>query len=190
MLKSPFIAALALVCVASTAESSPRVLHCIETGSVMAPKCMGQDFLAGVKSIRVKMHRDRRVARRAPRLGREAALQARPSISGIVAPLAAKVAEIQSDCGSRVISGLRHTFVAGTHRISLHASGKAVDLAGAPGCIYAHLTGWPGGYSTDYRRVRHVHLSYDPDGHREWGVRFVHGRHRYAHRRHHRYAAQ
>lgn len=117
------------------------------------------------------------------------------SIAGIVAPLAAKVSEIKSACGSHVISGVRHTYVAGTRRISLHASGRAVDLSGNPSCIYSMLHGWPGGVSTDYARVRHVHLSYDPVGHREWGLRFVHGGHRhrttrYAHHRHrhHRYA--
>lgn len=111
----------------------------------------------------------------------------RNTVSGIVAPLAAKVAEIVSSCGSQVVSGVRHTYIAGTRHISLHASGKAVDLAGNPSCIYAMLSGWPGGYSTDYARMRHVHLSYDPDGGREMGIRFVHGggRTRHAHRRHH-----
>lgn len=101
-------------------------------------------------------------------------------LTGVVPRLAEKASQIVADCGSRVISAVRHTYVAGTRRISLHASGRAVDLAGAPGCIYAHLRGWPGGYSTDYARVRHVHVSYDPHGRREWGVRFAHGggRHR------------
>jgi hypothetical protein len=104
-------------------------------------------------------------------------------VAGIVAPLAAKVAEIQGACGSHVISGLRHTFVAGTHRISLHASGKAVDLQGNPGCIYSHLSSWPGGYSTDYGSMHHVHLSYDAEGRREWGIHFTH-HHGYRHRHH------
>lgn len=105
------------------------------------------------------------------------------AVSGIVAPLAAKVTEIQSACGSRVISAVRNTFVAGTRTMSLHASGQAVDMSGNPSCIYAMLRGWPGGYSTDYGRVAHVHISY---GGREHGVRFVHGggRTRHAHRRH------
>lgn len=98
------------------------------------------------------------------------------SLSGVVAPLAAKAAEIVAACGSRVTSAVRQTFIAGTRRISLHASGKAVDIAGNPSCIINHLAGWPGGYTTDYGRVRHVHVSYDPGG-REWGLRFAHGRH-------------
>ena len=71
--------------------------------------------------------------------------------------------------------------------MSLHASGRAVDMKGNPSCIYAHLHGWPGGYSIDYGRVHHVHISL---GGREDGLRFAHGGHRrhYAHRRHHRYA--
>lgn len=59
--------------------------------------------------------------------------------------------------------------------MSLHASGNAVDMQGNPTCIYAHLHGWPGGYSTDYSRVRHVHISYDAAGGREMGLRFAHG---------------
>src|SRR5215475_14138359 len=64
------------------------------------------------------------------------------SLSGVVAPLAEKVREIVSACGSRVISSVRHTHVAGSRRMSLHASGRAVDVAGNPGCIYRQLAGW------------------------------------------------
>ena len=92
-------------------------------------------------------------------------------LAGVHAPLAAKAREIESACGSRVISGVRHTRIAGSHRWSLHASGRAVDMQGNPGCIYAHLRGWSGGYSTDYGRVRHVHVSF---GGREDGIRFAH----------------
>lgn len=58
MLKSLAVAS-ALLCalLATTAEARPRVLHCIETGTIMIPQCNGQDFLAGVKSIKVEMHR-------------------------------------------------------------------------------------------------------------------------------------
>lgn len=104
-------------------------------------------------------------------------------LRGVYRPLAAKAREIAADCGSRVVSGVRHTRVAGTRRWSLHASGHAVDMQGNPGCIYAHLRGWSGGYSTDYGRVRHVHISL---GGREDGARFAHrGR-----RHHHRYASR
>ncbi len=107
-------------------------------------------------------HVDRRFARRV--------LRAEIRLDGIYAPLAAKAREIESACGSRVISGLRHTRVAGSRRWSLHASGHAVDMQGNPGCIYARLRGWSGGYSTDYGRVRHVHISL---GGREDGIRFA-----------------
>lgn len=113
-------------------------------------------------------------------------------LAGVVAPLASKAREIVAACGSKVISGVRHTYVAGTGgRLSLHASGRAVDIKGSPACIYSHLHGWPGGYSTDYARpnIQHVHISYAPRG-PEWGKRFVHfvsaRRHRY--HRHHRRA--
>lgn len=108
-------------------------------------------------------HVDRRFARRV--------LRAEIRLDGIYAPLAAKAREIESACGSRVISGLRHTRVAGSRRWSLHASGHAVDMQGNQGCIYARLRGWSGGYSTDYGRVRHVHISL---GGREDGIRFAH----------------
>lgn len=113
------------------------------------------------------------------------------SVNGLIAPLAAKVSEIQTACGSRVISGVRHTRIAGTRRMSLHSTGQAADVQGNPSCIYAHLTNWPGGYSTDYETApggKHVHISY---GGFEQGVRFVHRHHRrarYAKARHHRQA--
>lgn len=92
-------------------------------------------------------------------------------LAGVYAPLAAKAREIESACGSVVISGRRHTKVAGTRRMSLHAAGKAVDMTGNSSCIYSKLRGWPGGYSIDYGRVRHVHISL---GGREDGIRFAH----------------
>lgn len=112
---------------------------------------------------------------------RHAPVRARAiALTGVVPPLAAKAREIVGTCGSRVISAVRHTFVAGTRLISLHASGRAVDVAGNPGCIYALLHGWPGGVSIDYGRVRHVHVSYDPVGRREWHARFAHGGHHHS----------
>jgi hypothetical protein len=96
-------------------------------------------------------------------------------LSGITPVLAAKVREIVADCGSLVIST-----ISPRGNRSNHPIGRAVDLRGSPGCIYAHLKGWPGGYSTDYSAVGHVHISYNPGG-QEWGLRFAHnshGRHR------------
>ncbi len=101
-------------------------------------------------------------------------------LAGVYAPLADKAREIEAACGSRVISGVRHTRVRGSGRWSLHSSGHAIDMAGNPGCIYARLRGFRGGYSIDYGRVKHVHISL---GGREDGARFVHyGRRRYASR--------
>lgn len=98
------------------------------------------------------------------------------SASGINPTLAAKVASIRSACpGTAIISGMRHTYVAGTRRISLHASGHAVDVRGPYSCIYGQLKGWPGGYSIDAGRMHHIHISY---GGREDGLRFRHGHHR------------
>jgi hypothetical protein len=107
------------------------------------------------------------------------------SVTGIVPALAAKVAQIQSSCpGAHVISGVRHTRIRGSGRMSLHATGEAVDMRGNPSCVYAQLRDWPGGYSTDYGRVKHVHISLAANG-REAGLRFAHGgsRHHHRHRR-------
>ncbi len=98
------------------------------------------------------------------------------SMSGIVAPLAAKLASIQAACpGTQMISGVRHTKIAGTNVMSLHAQGKAVDVRGPYSCIYAQLRDWSGGYSIDAVRMRHIHISYDEAGGREMGLRFTHG---------------
>lgn len=102
------------------------------------------------------------------------------SLAGQPYPLQAKISEIISACGSHVISGFRRgAHVAGTNRLSNHARNHADDISGNPSCIYAHLHGWPGGYSIDYGRVHHVHISYDHS--HEWGARFAH----YTHLHHH-----
>lgn len=130
-------------------------------------------------------HRHRRPIRIARRHSRDSV-----SYAGLPGPLAGKVNEIKLACGSTVISAYRPgAVIAGTHHRSLHAIGRAVDMSGNSGCIYSHLRDWPGGYSTDYARMRHVHISYMPGG-QEWGSRFIHGGgHRYARRyRHIHYA--
>lgn len=110
------------------------------------------------------------------------------SMSGVVPPLAAKAAQISAACpGAHVISAVRHTRIRGTRRMSLHATGEAVDMRGNPSCIYAQLRNWPGGYSTDYGRAKHVHISLSSSG-REMGLRFVHGGGRGKH--HHRRMAR
>jgi hypothetical protein len=122
------------------------------------------------------------------------------ALSDLTPTLAKKVSEITSACGSRLISGYRPgARVAGSGHPSLHSlyPSRAADVSGNPHCIYMHLEGWAGGYSTDYGRVRHVHISYSPPGTgylagREWHARFVHygsgGHHRFTQRRHRRYA--
>lgn len=108
--------------------------------------------------------------------------------------LADKTAEILGSCNTHIVSAYRRgARVAGSGRPSLHSiyPSQAVDLVGDPKCIYQHLVKWPGGYSVDYARVHHVHVSLSSSG-RERGARFVHyrGGTRYASRRHarHRYA--
>ena len=166
MLRSLIAASIALVAMTSLAEARDHSRHRYgglhPECNVTMPCAISPKFLAGVRSINIGLRREK------PRRGL--------STSSINATLSAKVAEIVAACpGAHVISAVRHTRIAGTRRMSLHASGNAVDMQGNPSCIYAHLRGWPGGYSTDYSRVRHVHISYDAAGGREMGLRFAHG---------------
>jgi hypothetical protein len=121
------------------------------------------------------------------------------SASDLIGTLQSKVSEIVSACGARLVSGYRPgARVAGSGHPSLHSvyPARAADMSGNPSCIYSHLQGWQGGYSIDYGRVRHVHISYSPPGGgdlagREWHARFAHyagGHNRYARRHHHRLA--
>jgi hypothetical protein len=123
------------------------------------------------------MKRAQRGFEPAPRASIERAPRASVGYSaGLVGPLQAKLASIQAACpGTQAISGVRHTRIAGTRRMSLHAQGKAVDVRGPYSCIYAQLKGWSGGYSTDAGRMQHIHISYDAGGGREMGLRFAHG---------------
>ena len=107
----------------------------------------------------------------------------------LVPELAHKVAEIETACNSKLISGWRFTFVAGTRRLSCHASGQAADMQGNPKCIYDHLKAWRGGYSIDYSRVNHVHISTCSQ---ERGSHFAHHRsirhmYAYVHHKHHKH---
>lgn len=95
------------------------------------------------------------------------------SLSGVVPELAHFARSVMADCGSKVISALRNTRVRGSGAVSLHASGRAIDIAGNPSCIARHLAHWRGGASNDYHRISppHYHVSW---GGREQGRRFAH----------------
>ena len=157
----------AALCIASTTLHAQSALEYAAAG-------MGtiHDSGANLYGKRGSLHVNARFSRRL--------IRSEGMLAGVYGPLADKAREIEGACGSRVTSGVRRgARVAGTHRLSLHSSGHAVDMQGNPACIYAHLRGWEGGYSTDYGRVRHVHISL---GGREDGRRFAHrvGRVRYA----------
>ncbi len=112
--------------------------------------------------------------RESRRLRRSASYDAKP-LRCLPAELRAKVAEIIDACGTQVLRTFTPgALIAGTQHLSEHAFCRAADLAGNPACIYAHLRGFRGGVSTDYGRMRHVHVSWHPGGW-EQGVRFVHG---------------
>lgn len=232
MLKAGIATLLLLVTFTSTAEAARRqhhnarqqvTYHCGSTYNGDIANYCSNNFLQGVRSIKVRMKRvsaykKRQHVRHARHHKKVKSVQLAlrhhfpqqkfnfnfnldkvrqdiiqkttrfaARLQGIVEPLASKAAEIQAVCGSKVISGVRHTYIAGTRIISLHATGQAVDMQGNPACIYRHLAGWQGGYSTDYSRVQHVHISW---GGREHGTRFAHGggwRTRYAARHRHSY---
>lgn len=105
-----------------------------------------------------------------------------PAVSDLMPTLASKISEIISACGARLTSGYRPgARVAGSGHPSLHSvyPARAADVAGNPSCIYGHLREWGGGYSIDYGRVRHVHISFSPPGTGylagiEWHARFAH----------------
>jgi hypothetical protein len=99
------------------------------------------------------------------------------SLAGVTPVLAAKARQIVASCGSTIVSAVSRRGIRSNHPI-----GRAVDIKGNPGCVYAQLKGWPGGYSTDYSAIGHVHISYNPGG-QEWGLRFAHGTHGHGTRR-------
>lgn len=106
-------------------------------------------------------------------------------VRGVPGPLLAKVQDLKAACGARVVSGHRPGARTPSGHVSNHAIGKAVDLQGNPGCMYARLRNWPGGVSTDYWTAPggpHIHLSYNPGG-MEWGLRFKHRGRSYSARR-------
>jgi hypothetical protein len=180
------VCVLALVVLPTSSLTSAQARQRVP---VLAPECnvtMNCDAAVDASQSREAIHQLRRARMAlpvqalayAPEVApavREAVAPAGTSMTGVVAPLAAKVAEIQSACpGAHVISSIRHTRIHGTRHMSLHATGEAVDMRGNPSCIYAQLRDWSGGYSTDYGRVQHVHISLAANG-REAGLRFAHG---------------
>jgi hypothetical protein len=86
------------------------------------------------------------------------------------ASLNAIVARLKAECGAKVISGYRNTYTPFGVK-SCHASGQAVDVVGNYSCMYRVLRSWPGGYTTDAGRCKHIHVS---SCKMEWGLRFRH----------------
>lgn len=175
------ICAVTAACVLSSAADARTRANAISPECKITMPCIGVGQGAGVGQASSRRNTFRR-EQPAEEFGSPTARQATRaptagvSVSGLVGPLASKLASIEAACpGTHAISGIRHTRIAGTRRMSLHAQGKAVDVRGPYGCIYAQLKGWSGGYSTDAGRVQHVHISYDDGAGREMGLRFAHG---------------
>lgn len=87
------------------------------------------------------------------------------------ASLSRIAARLKAECGAKIVSTYRQTRIAGTRVMSCHAYGQAFDVTGNYACIYRVLRSWPGGYTVDAGRCRHVHVSSCA---REWGLRFRH----------------
>jgi hypothetical protein len=83
------------------------------------------------------------------------------------------VSQLQSQCGAKVISGVRPGARTPFGVQSCHATGQAVDMVGNYACMYRVLRGHPGGYTLDSGRCKHIHISWCK---MEWGMRFNHRR--------------
>lgn len=150
----------------------PRVRPEIDEEQAAAYRVIA-DLLAGGKIVaKPEMNIFKGFKRELIRAGRSD-----KKLAGVVEPLAAMSRRLMAECGASVISGVRKTYVRGSGKQSLHWTGHAVDIVGNPRCLYATLAKakWPGGMSTDYSAVRHVHLSHKRGG-REWGRKFAHYR--------------
>ncbi len=182
MMKSVLVFLSALLCApfAHAADTARPEMMIVRVASLPAPT--------------PALTRNRAIRHSIPRgfmLGAQAQAHARGEglLRGVYGPLAAKVHQIASVCRLTVISGFRpHAHVYGTHHLSDHAIGRAVDVTGDYGCIYRQLAGFEGGYSTDSSAVGHIHMSLH--GHED-GRRFAHNhytRWRYAQRHFRHYA--
>lgn len=141
-------AACALACAIVTTAEARSALH--PDCNVTMPCEVVRPFRADVRGpLQPQMftRKKERQARAAPQSwGGVGSMTVSPArVAGLVPELAAKVSQIVSTCGSKVVSGVRHTNIAGTRRRSLHSTGQAADLQGNPSCIYSMLHGWPGG---------------------------------------------
>ncbi len=169
----PLIAVAALCALPSLADARTRSPAISPECNVTMP-CIGVGI--GERSVSGPQLRARRISN--PTNAKSESTFEAPGISqgGLVGPLQSKLASIEAACpGTHAISTVRHTRIAGTRVMSLHAQGKAVDARGPYSCIYGQLQGWTGGYSTDAGRMAHIHISYDDASGREMGLRFAHG---------------
>lgn len=125
------------------------------------------DQASAAKRKYVRKHYTRRHVRHVRRGARRSAVSGYSggaSLGGIVSTLQAK-------CGAKVISAMRPGARTPFGNMSCHASGQAVDMTGNYACMYSVLRSWPGGYTLDSGRCRHIHIS---SCKMEWGMRFNH----------------
>lgn len=142
MIRNAILAVLALVCVALPAEARQRHApgaerSCVPTSDVMHPCAYQPNFLAGVKEIRVTMHREGKTGRASARR-RESSSYSVPgivrSVSGVAARVAASATQAfqcfvdaldRQGYPIRALGGWRaHGSVPG----SLHPAGLAMDV--------------------------------------------------------------
>ena len=129
----PLIAVAALCALPSLADARTRTPAISPECNVTMP-CIGVGV--GAKT-QIGSRRDSY-----SRLAKSEPAFAPPELSSaaLVGPLQSKLASIEAACpGTQAISTVRHTRIAGTRVMSLHAQGKAVDVRGPYGCIYGQL---------------------------------------------------
>jgi len=161
MKRTAIFVATGLVLLASTASAYNKHRHHAHTKHLQTKHYVGH---RAAPAKRYANHHLRRTAK-----------YGTSPLGCLPAELRTKVVELVEVCGSHIIRTYTPgAVIFGTNYPSEHAHCRAADLDGNPGCIYAHLRGFRGGYSTDYARMAHVHISWHPGG-IEQGARFVHG---------------
>src|SRR5262245_54278534 len=99
--------------------------------------------------------------------------------SGLPMRLQLALKEADRACGIRINNTLRPRARKPNGRVSMHALWRAADITTRDyPCVMRALRSWPGCLSTDWRRVKHVHID---DSHLGKHCRFAHvGKTRYA----------
>jgi hypothetical protein len=127
-------------------------------------------YQAWIEASAAKKKRSYAIHYKKKRYAKRSKSAATPGYSG-GASLGGIVSTLQARCGAKVISSHRPGSVTPGGVQSCHATGQAVDMTGNYACMLSVLRSWPGGYTTDPGRCKHIHIS---SCKMEWGMRFNH----------------